>query len=161
MRVFIAVAVLLALLIGVFVFENRNGLSEQQMAELDLDEEIYSSTSTPPEESVAATSTEEIPPEEEVEEDVSIVRYTSLGFSPLLLEITVGERVRFVNGTAEELSLIAVGRHAEDNRIFDRAEPVAPSSNTTFTFSRTGIYEYGNEQVDGDVGMILVLPPVR
>jgi len=99
-----------------------------------------------------------------VRDNIPTISFTAKGFSPLIVRISSGERVRFTNMSEQAIKIEAAGKGAETEKVSAALAGVGvllPNETVVADFSDVGVYEYGNAAGDGQFGVIFVVIAAR
>ncbi len=92
---------------------------------------------------------------------VLTVTYTDKGFSPFLVEVKLGESVKFVNGSSRALWVTSYGHPTAKDQFypgFDTGKSLAKGESWTFNFGMKGAWGYKNLNNERDLGAVVVTP---
>ncbi|HXX95330.1 MAG TPA: plastocyanin/azurin family copper-binding protein [Planctomycetota bacterium] len=96
--------------------------------------------------------------------DEKTVQITDQGFVPDKIEVTVGQKVVWVNASSKEHTVTARGKapgaaglQEKDKPFFDSG-PIKPAASWSTSFDKEGTYEYGCTKDKAMTGMVVVKP---
>ncbi|MES2953075.1 MAG: hypothetical protein V4674_00760 [Patescibacteria group bacterium] len=92
---------------------------------------------------------------------VVTVTYTDKGFTPFLVEVKLGESVKFVNGSSRALWVTSYGHPTAKDQFypgFDTGKSIAKGQSWTFNFGMKGAWGYKNLNNERDLGAVVVTP---
>ena len=143
-NILIVIAVLILVGGGFILFQGRG-----KSVPAPGSESSQSSPTTPP-------SDEQVtqPPSVKTENEVT---YSSNGFTPKTLTVTVGTEVTFIN-TSSDSMWVASNPHPihADYSGFDARRSYGTGESYTFTFTKKGTWGYHNHRDPGDTGTVVV-----
>jgi plastocyanin len=103
------------------------------------------------------STTKPLPVTPVTSEDRFTVRYNPTGFSPKVIEIKLGEAIKFVNNNNQAM-WVASNDHPTHTLYpgFDEGKSVGKNGTFIFTFTEAGTWGYHNHNKPGDTGTIIV-----
>lgn len=106
----------------------------------------------------SSTNTEEVSGEENTVNQTTVVTYMSSGFSPNILNINMGDTVKFINDSSGNM-WVASNPHPQHTEYsdFDAQRNYTSGESYSFTFTESGTYEYHNHVNPSMRGTIVVL----
>ena len=124
------------------------GLSKTEVASTTVTSGMKSSTST-------KTNLKTVVP---TKPRGNVVRYTSAGFSPFILEVKRGESVEFINESDKAMVIRANDRNPESfyPGFSQESGPLGKGGKFYFAFTQTGAWSYYNLNGNKEEGVILV-----
>jgi len=87
---------------------------------------------------------------------IYVVSYRFGVFSPTNLRIHAGDTVRFRNDSPLPIRIVAELQPGERTPEFDSAGDVQPGSYFSYTFPRTGVFGYYNDDNRNESGVVIV-----
>lgn len=90
---------------------------------------------------------------------VTVVSYTAKGFAPFIVEVTVGETVRFTNNRSDK-ALRVVSTSPENSDLFyqgfSAAKSIAKGESFDLPFTKIGAWSFTNLNDDNHQGVVIV-----
>lgn len=102
--------------------------------------------------------TEKVSETKESQKEEILVMYTSSGFSPSIINIEMGDTVRFSNDSSLNM-WVASNPHPQHTEFsdFDAGRNYQNGESYSFTFTESGTYEYHNHSNPSMRGTVVVL----
>lgn len=90
---------------------------------------------------------------------VTTVTYSDKGFSPFLVEVKLGETVRFVNTSSRALWVTSYAHPTAKDQYypgFDTGKSLPKGASWSFNFTQKGAWGYKNLNYERDLGAVVV-----
>lgn len=134
---------------GFIIFGEEKNTDTQPETEQEISVETTENTNI---------DTEEVSETKESQREEILVTYTSFGFSPNIINIEMGDTVRFSNDSSLNM-WVASNPHPQHTEFsdFDAGKNYQNGESYSFTFNESGTYEYHNHSNPSMRGTVVVL----